>query len=92
MHPTNPVIAAIKKLPAQPGVYIFKDADQHIIYVGKAKDLKKRVISYVLLQGKDVKADTIMNTAASLEHLLTESELEAMLLEAQLIQQLRYNN
>ena len=86
MHPTNPVIAAIKKLPAQPGVYIFKDADQHIIYVGKAKDLKKRVISYVLLQGKDVKADTIMNTAASLEHLLTESELEAMLLEAQLIQ------
>lgn len=84
--PISPVIAAIKNLPSLPGVYIFKDAEEQIIYVGKAKDLKKRVINYVQLQGKDFKADTIMDTAVTLEHLTTGSELEAMLLEAKLIQ------
>ncbi|MFA6527736.1 MAG: excinuclease ABC subunit UvrC [Candidatus Babeliales bacterium] len=86
MNPTTTLIATIKKLPALPGVYIFKDNEGQIIYVGKAKDLKKRVISYVQLQGKDFKADTIMATATSLEHIVTDSELEAMLIEAQLIQ------
>lgn len=86
MQASNPVIAAIKKLPSLPGVYIFKDGQDQIVYVGKAKDLKKRVINYVQMQGKDFKADTIMDTAVTLEYISTGSELEAMLLEARLIQ------
>lgn len=77
---------AIKKLPNLPGVYIFKDTEGTIIYVGKANNLKKRVSSYPLLQEKDIRVETIMAAAASLEYIVTKSELEAMILEAQLIQ------
>ncbi len=76
----------IKKLPAKPGVYLFKDAEGHILYIGKAKNLKKRGANYLQRVGRDVKVDGLMQESDHLDHQVTSNELEAMLLEAQLIQ------
>lgn len=76
----------VKTLPHRPGVYLYKDADDVILYAGKAKDLRNRVASYVQRQGIDWKVDAIVEGSIKLEHIETASELEAMLLEAELIQ------
>jgi excinuclease ABC subunit C len=74
----------IDHLPSLPGVYLFKDANNAIIYIGKAKSLKARVKSY--FQNKtDWKVQSLLEEAASLEHIITKTEVEAMLLEAELI-------
>ncbi len=78
--------AQIKKLPYAPGVYLFKDARGVIVYVGKAKSLRKRVSNYLQRQGRDMRVDAILGASVALEHLVTTNEVEAMLLEAQLIQ------
>ncbi|MFH1832235.1 MAG: GIY-YIG nuclease family protein [bacterium] len=75
----------IKELPAVPGVYLFKDSTGQIVYIGKAKNLKLRVSSYVQ-KNIDMRVEAIMESVCSLEHIVTHSELEAMLLEAKLIQ------
>jgi len=72
--------------PAEPGVYIMKDADGAIIYVGKAKSLKNRVKSY-FSGGKDIKTATLMRHAASIETIIVANEYEALLLENTLIKQ-----
>lgn len=79
------LIAAIKNLPNLPGVYIFKGADDAIVYIGKAKNLKKRCSQYVQQQGFDMKADAIFASAVKIEHMTTDNELQALLLEAKLI-------
>lgn len=71
-------------LPALPGVYLFKNSDNQIIYVGKAKSLIKRVASYFRNQ-KDWKVAALIEEHATIEHIVTKSETEALLLEAQLI-------
>ena len=73
-------------LPEGPGVYIFKNQTEKIIYVGKAKNLKKRVLSYFPSSG-DVPSKTalMMNRAKSLETFLTTTEKEAFILEDTLI-------
>jgi excinuclease UvrABC nuclease subunit len=76
----------IKKFPTSSGVYLFKDTHNQIIYIGKAKNLKKRVVSYFKSTG-DWKTETIINSATSIDHITTKSELDALLLEATLIQQ-----
>jgi Nuclease subunit of the excinuclease complex len=73
------------QLPNLPGVYIFKDADNTIIYVGKAKSLKKRVASYFQKKDNDWKVHALIEEHATIEHIVTHSEHEALLLEAQLI-------
>jgi excinuclease ABC subunit C len=87
------VLDHIKQLPHEPGVYLFKDLNRQIIYIGKAKDLRNRVGQYVQRFDIDVKASSILSAAISLDHVQTSSELEALLLEAQLIQshQPRFN-
>jgi len=80
------LIDQIKKLPQQSGVYIFKDANDHILYIGKAKNLKSRGRNYIQCLGKDVKIDSIFAKADQLTHLITENELEALLLEAKMVQ------
>lgn len=87
------VLDQIKNLPHEPGVYLFKDLNRQIIYVGKAKDLRNRVSQYLQQQNSDVKAHSILQAAYALDHVRTSSELEALLLEAQLIQshQPRFN-
>jgi excinuclease ABC subunit C len=76
----------INKLPPGPGVYLFKNSAGEIIYIGKAKSLKKRVSSYLQNYCKELKALAILSDSQHLDHIETASELEAMLLEAKLIQ------
>jgi len=71
-------------LPNCPGVYIFKDEAGNILYIGKAKDLKKRVRSY-FNRPLDVKTQAMFNKIADIECRLTSSEAEAQVLEASLI-------
>ena len=83
----------IPTLPSLPGVYIFKNTLQEIIYVGKAKLLKKRIDSYFAKYGKDWKIDALLDEHTNIEHIVTHSEQDALLLEAQLIKknQPKYN-
>jgi len=84
--------AAVLDTPAEPGVYIMKDGDGAIIYVGKAKSLKNRVKSYFSGE-KDIKTATLMRRVCSIETIIVKSEYEALLLENTLIKQHspRYN-
>lgn len=75
---------APENLPKLPGVYLFKNKDNEIIYVGKAKVIQKRVASY-FQKHKDWKVTALINEHTSIEHIVTFDEMEALLLEAQLI-------
>jgi len=73
-------------LPDAPGVYLFKDQSGHVIYVGKAKNLKKRVLSYFRPSSElPHKTAIMMNRAKNLDYIITESENEAIILESNLI-------
>ncbi len=80
-------------LPSRPGVYLFKDGKGKIIYVGKAISLKNRVRSYFQTRGVSPKVRALMNRARDLEYIVTDSELEALILELNLIKghRPRYN-
>lgn len=71
-------------LPLLPGVYLFKK-DTEILYIGKAKLLKKRVASYFSKRSTDWKIDALLSEHTHIEHIITRNETEALLLEAQLI-------
>jgi len=76
----------LQKLPARPGVYLMKDVDGGILYVGKAKRLKHRVRSYFSKSGLlTVKTAAMVPQIAEIEYIVTDSELEALILEATLI-------
>ena len=81
-----------RRLPLEPGVYIMKDERQAVIYVGKAKSLRKRVISY-FNGSRDVKTRILISKVESIEHIITHNEYEALLLENNLIKKWkpRYN-
>ncbi|MFC1651707.1 excinuclease ABC subunit UvrC [Patescibacteria group bacterium] len=81
-----------KELSNKPGVYLFKDQKNETIYIGKAKDLKKRVNSYFKAD-KNSKAMRILNKASDLESIIVNSEVEALILESNLIKkhQPKYN-
>jgi len=91
----NPVLAKkAEALPAQPGVYIFKDDSGKPVYVGKAKSLRHRVRSYFQdSRLADGKRDRMLEVAQDLETILVDNEHEAMALENNLIKQFqpRYN-
>ncbi len=75
-----------KKIPSSPGVYIFKNKDGVIIYVGKAKNLKNRVSSYFLNnQDRLYKKHLIVDSIFDIETISTNSEKEALILESNLI-------
>jgi excinuclease ABC subunit C len=78
-----------KELPEEPGVYLFKDSEDKVIYVGKAIALKRRVTSYFRDRHKDPKARAITSRAATIEIIVTENEMEALLLENSLIKEHR---
>ena len=75
----------VRDIPLLPGVYLFKDHTNTIIYVGKAKCLRKRVSSYFQKQDTDWKVAELIKAHATIEHIVTKNETEALLLEAQLI-------
>ena len=76
----------LKKLPAKPGVYIMHDQDDAIIYVGKAISLRSRVRSYFREStNKSPKIEKMVTKIARFEYIVTDSELEALVLENNLI-------
>ena len=75
----------VKASPDKPGVYLFKNKNNEIIYVGKAKSLKKRISSYFLKGAIDKKSKVIREVANDFEIIVTESETEALILENNLI-------
>lgn len=80
----------LANLPDKPGVYLMKNAEGQIIYVGKAVNLKNRVRSYFRTQPKEAaKTRALVKNIADLEYILTDSELEALILECNLIKQHR---
>lgn len=84
------VEAELKKLPAKPGVYLMHDGKDEIIYVGKAVSLKNRVRQY--FQGsrnKTAKIEQMVSRIARFEYIVTDSELEALVLECNLIKEHR---
>ena len=74
------------KLPHKPGCYLYKDKNNQVIYVGKAKDLQKRVASY-FKKNLDAKTQLLVNKIADCEFITTDNEVEALLLEQSLIHQ-----
>ena len=83
----------IKLVPEQPGCYLYYDKDGEIIYVGKAKNLKRRVYSYFHKQHESVKTNILVSQIEKLEYIITDSEVEALILESHLIKKHkpRYN-
>ncbi len=78
----------LKKLPNSPGVYIMHDADDSIIYVGKAVNLHNRVRSYFRkIVGRGPQIDKMVEQIARFEYIVTDSELEALVLENNLIKE-----
>ena len=75
----------ISKLPKKPGVYLFRDSNGKIIYIGKALSLKHRVACYFQKNQKDQKTQELIENIADIQTNLVDSEFEALLLEAQLI-------
>jgi excinuclease ABC subunit C len=76
----------VKSFPSQSGVYIFKDKEGKILYIGKAKDLRKRVSSY-FTRFLDAKTQTLISKTQDIEYITTSSCAYAQLLEASLIKE-----
>ena len=83
----------IKNLPNEPGCYLFKDKNDKVIYVGKAKSLKNRVKSYFHKDDLDIKTQNMVKNIKSFDFVATDSEVEALILEDTLIKkhQPKYN-
>ena len=83
----------IKSLPSSPGVYQYFDKEGKILYVGKAKNIKKRVASYFTKSHESGKTRVLVKKIVSVKHIVVETETDALLLENNLIKkhQPRYN-
>lgn len=79
------LLETIKLVPTQPGCYLYYDKDGEIIYVGKAKNLKRRVYSYFHKQHESPKTNILVSQIEKLEYIITDSEVEALILESHLI-------
>ena len=77
----------LAQLPHLPGVYRHIDADDVVLYVGKANSIKDRVGSYFQNYKKDWKISALLDEHARIDFILTKNESEALLLEAKLIQE-----
>ena len=82
------LIEKIRSLPTQPGVYLYKNAEGEVIYVGKAKNLRSRVRSYLLEASQaNAKTGSLMREAVDVDYILVANEHEALALENNLIKQ-----
>lgn len=83
----------VSRLPETPGVYLFKNAGNEILYVGKALNLKKRVSSYFRCPAVSPKIEVLIRRIRDIEVIETQTEVDALLLEAHLVQKYepRYN-
>ena len=86
----NILTEKLEKLPQRPGVYMMKDASGKIIYVGKAISLKNRVRQYFQTsRNKGIKIEQMVTHIRRFEYIITDSELEALVLECNLIKEHR---
>ena len=76
---------SVKQFPSLPGVYIMKKEEDQILYVGKAKSLKSRALSYFNASSSSLKTEFLLKKTDRIEYLVTDNEVEAFLLEASLI-------
>jgi len=83
----------IKLIPHKPGVYLMLNQDNKVIYVGKASDLRNRVSSYFNNSAKDIKTNVLVKKINNIDFIVTENEVEALILESNLIKKYlpRYN-
>jgi len=80
----------VRQFPTTPGVYLMKDAEDRVIYVGKAVNLRSRAGSYFLAAAKTERRTAELVTAiADIDYITTESEVDALLLEARLIKDIQ---
>lgn len=79
----------LKRLPAKPGVYRMFGADEEVLYVGKARNLRNRVANYAKLGGHTQRIALMISMTSRMEFVVTETETEALLLEANLIKSLK---
>jgi len=88
-----PLELQVKTLPNEPGVYQYFDKNEVIIYIGKAKNLKKRVSSYFSKTHENGKTKVLVTKIVSIKHIVVETETDALLLENNLIKKHkpRYN-
>jgi excinuclease ABC subunit C len=83
------ILRHAKHAPASPGVYRMIDAAGEVLYVGKANNIRKRIVSYARPTGHDSRIERMIAATHALEFVSTRSETEALLLEANLIKRLR---
>ncbi len=83
------ILHYVKLAPPRPGVYRMIDARGDVLYVGKAKNIKKRVAAYARPTGLDTRIERMIAATRKLEFVVTRTESEALLLEANLIKRLR---
>jgi excinuclease ABC subunit C len=83
------IVRAIKEAPSRPGVYRMIDSRGDVLYVGKAKNIKKRIGAYARPTGLDTRIECMIAQTRTMEFVVTRTETEALLLEANLIKRLR---
>src|SRR6202046_2526836 len=83
------IVAHLKHAPSRPGVYRMIDARGDVLYVGKAKNIKKRIAAYARPTGLDTRIERMIAQTRTLEFVVTRTETQALLLEANLIKRLR---
>jgi len=83
----------IDNIPSKPGCYIFKNSKGIILYIGKAKDLRKRLNNYIQHKNHDKKTISLIQQVASVDYIVTDTEVEALVLENTFIKkhQPKYN-
>ncbi|MEN8223411.1 MAG: excinuclease ABC subunit UvrC [Acidobacteriota bacterium] len=86
-------VSEVGSLPNKPGCYLFRNKKGEIIYIGKAKDLKKRASSYFNRKGNDIKTEKMIQKISSIDFIVTDNEVEALILENSIIKknQPKYN-
>ena len=83
------ILTQVREVPLEPGCYLWKDAKGEVLYVGKAKNLRSRMLQYVLGQDERDKIPRMMKQVASFDYVVVNSDHESLVLEKNLIQQYR---